>query len=141
VAEVARDLGVNLVRDVARHHALGQRQRGALARVEMLRLAPQLELVDLVLGHARLARHLQVLRPLVVRARDLRRAQDHDLAQLARRAAVVADRIGELGPGRGQRRVVAEGAVQVDRLAPQLLEPLFQAGLELGHRNALHGRA
>jgi hypothetical protein len=35
--------------------------------------------------------------------------------------------------------MVAERAVQVDRLAPEFLEPLLQRGLELRGGYALHG--
>src|SRR6185436_7845487 len=76
--------------------------------------------------------------PFVFRMRDLRRAQDHDFPQRARRPAVVPDRVGEFGPRGRERRMIAERVVKVDRLAPQFVEPLLQGGFELRGGYALH---
>jgi hypothetical protein len=139
VPEVLRNLRVYLVADVRLCHRFGERQRRLLARRELGRVAPAGERRNLRFAHAGLARHLQVLRPLVLGAHELRAAQDHQLAQLARIAALVADGARELGPCSGERGVVAERAVQVGRLPPELFEALLQGGFELHIGDALHG--
>src|SRR4051794_37870031 len=94
---------------------------------------------DLRLGHPALACHLQMLRPLVLRAHQLRTAQDDELAQRTRGARVMAQRLGELRPGGNELWVVAERLVEIRRLAPELDQAFAQGGLELGEGNAWHG--
>ena len=120
-----RQFGEDLVRHVAVHHRFGQRQRRAFGRREPRRFAPEEEVLDLLRRHALLPRPAPVLVPFVGGALELGAAQDHQLAQRARRRAVAPQRVGELDPRRQQLRVVAEHPVQVEELAVQLDDALL----------------
>ncbi len=68
-----------------------------------------------------------MLMPLVSRAAKLGPAQNHQLAQRARRRTIAPQRVGELYPCRQQGRVVADYLVEVEKLTFELADALLVA--------------